>query len=81
MNQRPAWERGLRTFTQLMLGQLVIALPIWLGDWDVDPTLRTLVGAVAAGMIAWGQNALNDRHAEAVAAPLTTGYAEPAPDA
>jgi hypothetical protein len=70
-NARTPAMRGLRTVIQLVLGQLLVALPLWLADWDVDPTTRSFVGAVAAGLIAWAQNELDDLRTEIQAAPLT----------
>lgn len=77
-NERRPWVRGLRTVAQVVLAALVVAVPGWLGMWDLDPTTKLFVGTVLAGLISTAQNLLDDRRAQAAEAPLTTGWTEPA---
>lgn len=77
-NERPPWVRGFRTWLQVVLAALVVAVPEWLGMWDVDLSVRVFVGSIVAGGISVLQNLLDDRRAQAVQDPLTTGWTEPA---
>lgn len=82
-NERTPTMRALRTFVQLLVGQLLMVVPDWLAGIDMDPGLRTLLGGVIAGMLAWVQNEVDDRRTRKanvqIKAPLTTGW-EQTPD-
>jgi len=54
--QKPAWQRGLRTFVQVILAALVVFVPSRLTVLDLPPDVELFLTACLAGLFAWVQN-------------------------